>query len=940
MAITPKKALRFSIRHRIFGSFVFVLLIGCLVTAINIVGLQDVDRYFHQFKQDSADTNLMLKIDKNVSDLQRHILAFSNTEKGATSEQLYSLRKQLLLDIEQLLTKESHGKSAHRAQLEQMKRTAESFAEKIESLEKERAFRELLVLQHVGAHFDELNTTLNSIFLLSEKHNSDKPVITIWNAQQHISAAETLSGRYFLKREFQLRQRVIQELHAATAQLKSLTPKREDSSTARELSTAVQLLDKTLLLFNKAVQADRNYLFLVNVVIAGETAELNNLSESLKNATLNEQSQLFITTEKHIDWIVQFDILISIMGAIIAAIVAMITGAKISQPLQSITDTFSRLVSGETVAEIPGMNRNDEIGQLALAANIFRENNAKTQQLLTHTEQLASDLTQREKALELAVAKAQDANLAKSQFLANMSHELRTPMNAILGMLFLLQKTDLNSRQADYATKTEGAARSLLSLLNDILDLSKAEAGKMELDPVPFTLAHVFRDLNVILATNLIAKPVELHFSVGDGVPQYFVGDALRLKQVLINLGGNAIKFTERGSVVISVTQTVTQDEQPTLTFSVRDSGIGIAAESQEKIFSSFTQAEASTTRRFGGTGLGLAISQRLVALMGGELMLDSELGKGSCFYFSIKLPQPSADDIKTLTQQVENTALTLSGARLKDMRLLLVEDNLTNQQIAVELLEAEGAKVQVANHGQEAVDILARNLHTLHHASFDVVLMDLQMPVMDGMTATKEIRNRLNLFDLPIIAMTANAMTSDREACLNASMNDHIGKPFDIHDVIQILRKHAGWKTIEESQTENTPMQAAIISTAASAHPQSDKNAIAEIDLKSALSRMGGNKDLYLRMLPKFIDSLNAQPTQLRAAIANGDLHGASRLLHSLKGLSSTMGVTHIAAEAARGEKILLKEISIQEASEFIESFLLLIENQLPYIGKIENML
>jgi signal transduction histidine kinase/DNA-binding response OmpR family regulator/HPt (histidine-containing phosphotransfer) domain-containing protein len=943
MTAHPKRIL-FSIRHKILGGFVFVLLISFAITGLSFFGLQEFYQQFTLFKKSASDTNLMLKIDKDVSDLQRHILAFSNTEKNITSEQLHALRTQLSLDIAQLLEKNTTNNDAERVQLTQMKAVTDSFFEKIESLETQRAYRESLVNESLGSGFIELYSTLDRIFIILKNQSNKKISSSLWEAQKYVSEAENLSGRYFFKRESQLRQRVIKSLQTAIDLLKVALPTITNNNTKREIVALIPLFEQTILLFNKAVQADRNYLFLVNVVIAGETSELSNLSELLKSDKLQEQSEIFLMTENKIKWIEKIEIIAVLMGAFIAALAAIIMGARISRPLQSITDTFNRLASGESLTEIPGMNRSDEIGQLALAANIFRESNVKTNQLLIKTEQLAVDLTLREQELEQAVAKAQDANLAKSQFLANMSHELRTPMNAILGMLFLLQKTDLNSRQADYVVKTEGAARSLLNLLNDILDISKAEAGKMELDHVPFNLEHVFRDLSVILATNIIAKPVELHFYIDDDVPKYFLGDALRLKQVLINLGGNAIKFTERGSVVISVTQTFNQDDQPMLTFSVSDSGIGIAAESQEKIFSSFTQAEASTTRRFGGTGLGLAISQRLVVLMGGRLTLESELGKGSCFQFCLGLPELSVLDIEIFNKKAEVSSVITGGARLKNMRLLLVEDNLTNQQIALELLEAEGAKVQVANNGQEAVDFLFRNLQSLHRADVDVVLMDLQMPVMDGLVATKEIRTRLSLLDLPIIAMTANAMASDRESCLSAGMNDHIGKPFDINHLIQLLRKHAGREVIEDSGKENSIESSTSISSApfSPAHTLSDTliDIDAEIDFKSALLRMGGNKDIYLRMLRKFIDNLNAQSAKLRAAITSGDLHAASQILHSLKGLSGTMGVKKIAGEAGRGEKLLLTEISIQEASEFVEAFILLIESQLPHIKLIKDKL
>lgn len=538
---------------------------------------------------------------------------------------------------------------------------------------------------------------------------------------------------------------------------------------------------------------------------------------------------------------------------------------------------------------------------------------------------LTETLEARERALELALHQAQDASVAKSQFLANMSHELRTPMNAILGMLALLRKTGLNPRQSDYAIKTEGAARSLLSLLNDILDISKAEAGKMELDPTPFCLDHLTRNLSVILATNLTDKPVEFLFNIAEDLPRYFLGDAMRLQQVLINLGGNAIKFTERGNVTLSITQQGQSDEKLKLHFRVHDTGIGIAPENQAKIFSGFTQAEASTTRRFGGTGLGLAISQRLVELMGGKLELESLLGSGSCFFFTIELPLLSDEAITALKTSHEQSDPSAGQLRLYPMNLLLVEDNLNNQQIALELLEGEGAKVHIANHGQEAIEILQANSRKTNGVLFNAVLMDLQMPVMDGLTAARAIRHELGLLDLPIIAMTANAMSTDRDACIAAGMNDHVGKPFDLNHLVQVLRQHTGWKSqdLTPAFEANKPIE---LETCVPVSPHLTSSSAEEfalengIDLIGAIKRLGGNKKLYIKMLPKFLANMEGLSENLLALLAQEDLTGLARELHSLKGIAATMGFTVVADEASHGEKFIQRVNTSAEVAPMLE--------------------
>ena len=477
-----------------------------------------------------------------------------------------------------------------------------------------------------------------------------------------------------------------------------------------------------------------------------------------------------------------------------------------------------------------------------------------------------------------SMLRAKQASLAKSQFVANMSHEIRTPMNAMLGMLELTLRTELTVRQRDYVDKARRAGATLLALINDVLDFSRIDAGKLALDQQVFAVDVLLHDLAAVLREAHDNDQVALRFDIAPGIPPRLLGDRPRLGQVLANLAGNALKFTHSGDVVVEMTVLAEGPADIALRCCVVDTGIGIPASQLGMIFDGFTQAEASTARRFGGTGLGLAISARIVALMKGQLQVSSEVGRGSRFWFDITLAKVPGDNDAGLPVRVPVPVPGPAPApvpvpalprqpRLTGLRLLVVEDNPLNRQVAFELLVSEGASVDLAEGGQLGVD-----LATDPARAYDAVIMDVQMPDVDGLEATRRIRAVPACAHLPIMAMTANVAVADRDACLAAGMNSHIGKPFDLDQVVARLR--------------------GLVEQAAAADDRSG----GLIDLTGALPRFLDDASVYAGFLEKYARESGTLLARLEAEQALGDARAVAATLHALKGMALTMGAARLA--------------------------------------------
>ncbi len=887
-----------SLKHQIF--FVLVTLVSILVIQILLSRATQSNMLNNQalISKSYGLVGLVHEFERDVIDLQRNLLIYKETASESSISRFYELMERVneRLNIFENRLQQYSFITLEEGLIERMRGHLNDYRDNFSTVIDGRSQRKRIYSENIKSGFSRLTALIEEE---NEKKKSGYSEESILKMRYHLALTEKYINQYLISPDYEL-------INLYNAQLLAMNQLMAGKfSNYKEAKKVVAELKRE---FFRLTQVTRGYLFLVNVVMAGSANEFLYLTKKLRTTVSSSQQNLSDRMMNEAEATQIKTDMVSLVSILIALLTALFLTTRIIYPVRKLTEVFGRLSRGEEIEKVPETDRKDEIGDLARAADIFHDKNRQTSELLQLSQDMNAKQEQLNAELVIEKQKAEAAARSKSMFLANMSHEIRTPMNGIIGLVDLTLKTDLTEKQAHYLRKVAFSGQIMMNVINDILDFSKIEAGKMDIEFVEFNINDIIENIITAITVRLDEKDLNFRIHTTVNVPEKFHGDPLRISQVLLNLCNNAVKFTDKGLVQLNFDYQVDNNNEY-LCFEVSDTGIGMSQEQIDHVFDSFTQADGSTSRKYGGTGLGLTIVKQLTELMGGTVSVASRQGEGSCFKVRIKVEAIDqsiamrpltnnetrlyylpASDVRLLRDDVftdihkqpeivewenvlsilnvrnmENAAMfidvpdmdfiikkndvlktlladDISLAFVTDINppelsktlqkkwnipvlshpfsprelynffcsllqlesrlnqevdspqqehelkfsghVLLVEDNHVNQLVAGQIIKNMGLTVDVADNGQQAVE------KVLDNEDYDMIFMDVQMPVMDGYEATAKIRE-MGYSDLVICGLSANAMKRDIDLAQKAGMDDYLTKPIENDDLIVVLKKY-----------------------------------------------------------------------------------------------------------------------------------------------------
>lgn len=833
-----------SLRKKIYSLSIISVALLISVIFVSYHSLNNLSKKFNSFSTTSELAKQNVSLSKDIELLKKSVLEFTYTGMDDKADHVHQLHKsindKILSEIlqkretahENLVLIQKHLEKYHNTFIEVEKQLKSS----IEIKEKRKE-----LAREVQGDIDAYVQTL-----------ADSDLDTRYLLQSNVYKIQNYTQVYYESLEFKYIKSLKKTFAQLQKKLQELGDKESNSSNVLRLKKLEKNVDDYFKLLNKEIQHTRSYQFLINVVMAAEAHEVeyhaNIISEEAEDVLNNIDKQLNLMVQNSIYTLLGSGLVIIFLLALLSFLLTR----AIVEPISKITKLFTNLTSGRTDIKVPAYEIDDEIGELSDAASYFLQKNKEIHQLLESKKQLADE-----------------ANRHKSEFLANMSHEIRTPMNAVIGLSEILSGMELKAEQKNLVDKISGSSKLLLGIINDILDYSKIEAGKLELEREAFAFENITSQLWVMFEQKAEQKNIALKLNQDKKLPSLVISDELRLTQVLANLLSNALKFTEIGEVKLSITlQEKVNDSKALVAFSVEDSGIGMSKEQSDRLFNPFSQADTSTTRKYGGTGLGLVITKNIITALGGKINLQSQLDKGTTMSFTLEM---DVKEWQTREQTTSDVKKEVSQKSLKGVSVLLVEDNEINQLVASMMLEEAEIEVEVASDGQEGVDKYLANPDR-----YNLILMDLQMPVLSGYEATKKIRQMHK--DVPIVALTAAVMTEDKQKALKAGMNAHLAKPIDKQELYRLISELTNTQAnnAQEKDEENVKKVSRVI----------DYDVLGRITSSKEIARGLLLKLQTLLATDEFVDIVE----QVRNSAQN-----SPALIHSLKGASGNVGAKEI---------------------------------------------